>query len=210
MISLATCPRNISPIIRAADPEEAIFYAGEACDEVIELKSGIVRAVRLSRDGHRQILSFFCAGDYLGSPAMHIHAFTAEAVTPVRYHRYSKSRWTAQLRQDGCDDGNLFWAIQRQQELAAYRGLVLGLQGMQVRLCAFFSFIIGGLTQQPDGTFVVPISQVDIAAYLATNPACICRALRCLRERRLLTVSRRDGIRLTDPDGIQHITNIYL
>lgn len=108
MISLATCPRNASPIIRAADPEEAIFYAGEACDEVIELKSGIVRAVRLSRDGHRQILSFFCAGDYLGSPATHIHAFTAEAVTPVRYHRYSKSRWTAQLRQDGCDDGNLF------------------------------------------------------------------------------------------------------
>src|SRR5271165_3384761 len=65
----------------------ALFWQGERQIQNIEILQGVVRAVRLLKDGSRQILKFYWPGENVPAQALS-RLFTAEAVTPCHIKRY--------------------------------------------------------------------------------------------------------------------------
>lgn len=182
-----------------------LFLEGEPCDYVYELRRGIARGVSLSLEGERQVTGFFFAGDQIGLPLSESYRFTAEAVTDLLYHRYSRRRWHEALIDSCRANGRLLPSICAEQDPVFRRGLILGRNGVLVRVCTFLASIIDRLPRDGSGQLHLPLPQVDIAAYLATSPESVCRALRQLREWQAVAMPRRDRIVISDRTMIQGI-----
>jgi len=198
MQSLANLQSARHEIARTAKAGEMLFLEGDPCDHVYELRSGIARGISISEEGDRQVTGFFFTGDQIGLPVAQAYRFTAEAVTDLQYVRHSLPRWHEALIRSCREEGRLLPSICAEQDPMFRRGMILGRHGVLVRVCAFLVSIIDRLPTSPEGRLLLPLPQVDIAAYLATSPESVCRTLRLLREQRIITMRRRDELEITD------------
>lgn len=198
MHSVAKLQAGRHEIAMPAKAGEMLFLEGEPCEHVYELRSGIARGISISEEGDRQVTSFFFAGDQIGLPVSQAYRFTAEAVTDLLFVRHSLPRWHEALIRSCREEGRLLPSICAEQDPVFRRGMILGRHGVLVRVCAFLVSIIDRLQTSPEGKLLLPLPQVDIAAYLATSPESICRALRQLREQHIIAMLRRDQIEITD------------
>lgn len=195
LVSSQTRFREIAMPARAG---EMLFLEGNPCDYVYELRQGIARGVRITRDGERQIMAFFFAGDQLGLPISEGYRFTAEAVTDLLYIRHRRQHWHEALIRSCRDDGRLLPAICAEQDPFFRRGNIVGRHGVLIRVCVFLTSIADRLNSDGDGALHLPLPQIDIAAYLATSPESVCRAFRQLREMRVIAMPRRDHVTIID------------
>lgn len=206
MLSPKARPIDASAIGYQAEPGEVLFLDGDPSDHVFELRRGIVRGVSNSADGERQISAFFFAGDQIGLPLAETYRFTAEAVTEVAYVRHSATRWHEALLRSYREDGRLLPSICAEQDPIFRRGIIIGRNGVLVRICAFLISVIDRLPGE-DGALVFPLPQVDIAAYLAITPETTCRGFRQLRELGIISMPRRDRLRLLDRRRLEAIAS---
>jgi CRP-like cAMP-binding protein len=207
MHNLAMMRRDRREIAMPAKAGEMLFLEGEPCDYVYELRSGIARGISVSEEGDRQVAAFFFAGDQIGLPISSRYRFTAEAVTDLMYFRHSRAYWHEALVQSCREEGRILPSICAEQDPIFRRGMILGRNGILVRVCAFLVSIIDRLPVDNDGSLILLLPQVDIASYLATSPESVCRAFRQLREIRAVSMSRRDRIAITDPAIIETIAS---
>jgi CRP-like cAMP-binding protein len=162
--------------------------------------------VTILPDGERQISAFFFPGDQIGLPIADAYRFTAEAVTIVRYIRHSRLRWHEALIRSCREEGRLLPSICAEQDPIFRRGIIIGRNCVQVRICAFLVSMIDRLPEV-DGALLFPLTQVDIAAYLATAPESVCRGFRQLREMGIIAMPRRDRLVIKDRAGLQAIAS---
>ena len=191
---------------RLASPGEALFFEGDPCRHVYELLGGIARGVNLSVNGERQICAFFFAGDQIGLPLSEAYRFTVEAVTELRYVCHTRTNWhEAFLR--GCrDNRQLAPSICAEHDSIFRRGIIIGRNTSLARLCAFLAAMVDRLPKEK-GQTVMPLTQADIGAYLATAPESVCRALRHLRETGVIAMPRRDRLQVLDRLKLEAIAN---
>ena len=83
---------------------------------------------------------------------------------------------------------------------------MIGRHGLLVRICAFLMVMIDRLPSDGEN-FVFPLTQSDIAAYLATTPESVCRGFRQLREMGALATPKRDRLRILDREIIESIAS---
>ncbi|WCT78599.1 Crp/Fnr family transcriptional regulator [Novosphingobium humi] len=190
-------------IAMPAKSGEMLFLEGDPCEHVYELRAGVARGISVSVEGDRQVAAFFFAGDQIGLPVTETYRFTAEAVTDLLYVRHSRRCWHEALIRSCREDGRLLSSIWAEQDPIFRRGIILGCNGVLVRLCALLSSIMDRLAVTSDGSLFLPLPQVDMAAYLATTPESVCRALRRLREQMIITMPRRDQIKIIDRERLE-------
>lgn len=197
MLSLKSKPPDSYDQTCQAEAGKLLFLDGTRCDHVFELRQGIVRGVCLSREGERQIAAFFFAGDQIGLPVSRCYRFTAEAVTDLQYVRHSAARWQEDLISTWREQGRLLPSICAEQDPIFRRGIIVGRSGVLVRICAFLISVIDRLAEE-DGVLEFPLTQIDLADYLAITPEATCRGFRQLRERRIISVPRRNRLIVQD------------
>jgi CRP-like cAMP-binding protein len=140
--------------VLAAEPGQTLFWEGDPCTHVIEVRSGIVRGVSISEEGERQVTAFF---------------------------RHAQGQWCAAMADSLQVSGRLLHSIGAEQDPVFRRGMLIGRSGALSRMAAFLSAIMDRL--EPCGTALrFPLPQIDIAAYLALTPETVCRSLKQLRE----------------------------
>lgn len=193
MLVHASAPLQLQAIAMPADPGEVLFFEGDPCEYVYELRDGIARGVSISSEGERQITAFFFAGDQIGLPVADSYRFTAEAVTNLHFVRHSRSRWHEALIRSCREEGRLLPSICAEQDPIFRRGIIIGRNGVLTRICALLVSVIDRLPDV-DGVLLFPLPQVDIAAYLATSPESVCRGFRQLRELGVIAMPRRDRL----------------
>src|SRR5690242_1221423 len=72
-------------------PAGSSFIAeGEPADCFFNITAGTAKLYKLLPDGRRQITGFVGAGHFLGLAVSDTYAFSAEAIEPVRYCRFSR------------------------------------------------------------------------------------------------------------------------
>jgi CRP-like cAMP-binding protein len=208
MISRSTARVRFGQILMPADPGEVLFLEGSPSECVYELRRRIARGVSISVDGDRQVTAFFFAGDQIGLPVSDCYRFTAEAVTELAYVRHSRSRWHEALIRSCREDGRLLPSICAEQDPMFRRGIIIGRHCILTRICAFLVAIIDRLPMadcEEDGVRLLPLTQLDIADYLATTPESVCRGLRQLRERRIIAQPMRDRLVVQDRARLEAI-----
>lgn len=198
MYSLARSRTEVRDIAMLAKAGEVLFLEGEPCEYVYELRRGIARGVNISREGERQVTAFFFAGDQIGLPVSERYRFTAEAVTDLHYVLHTRRHWREALIRSCREEGQLLPSICAEQDPIFRRGIIIGRHGVLVRISAFLIAIIDRLPLDEDHSLLLPLPQVDIAAYLATSPESVCRALRQLREKRVISMSGHNRLAILD------------
>jgi CRP-like cAMP-binding protein len=183
-----------------------LFWEGDDCEHVFELRSGIVRGVSISEEGERQVTAFFFPGDEIGLPITRTYRYSAEAVTDVTYVRHSQLRWREALAESCRRDGKLLRAIGTEQDPIFRRGLFISRNGAVARVAAFIASTLRKLARDERG-YAFPIPQVDIADYLALTPETVCRALRRLRELGLIDFPGQDHLVVHDRNRLEQVAS---
>ncbi len=176
---------------------ETLIVRGDPCTQTLELRSGIARAVRYSREGNRQIMAFFFPGDLIGLPLSGTHRYSVEAVSGLRFVSHSSDQFRIGLPVHDLAPEEAAQAIWREEKAFIARGLILGRGGVQARLAAFLAYLSQRLPNA-NGVLEFTIPQGDIASYLATSPESVCRALRRLRDDGVIAMPRKDRLQILD------------
>ncbi|MEH6758663.1 MAG: helix-turn-helix domain-containing protein [Parasphingorhabdus sp.] len=192
----------LGEVLLTASAKQTMFWEGQDSAYIFQLRSGIVRGVTISEDGERQILAFFFAGDHIGLPITQSYRFSAEAVTDVTYVRQTRGHWNYALAESCLKDGSMLRCIGAEQDPIYRRGMLLGRQGAVTRMAAFLCSIIDRLPQ--DGVqFDLPISQQDIADYLALTPETVCRSLKRLKQSDIIAMPAHNRLVIHDRDALE-------
>lgn len=183
---------------------ETLIMMGEPSDAVIELRSGVARAVSYSSQGCRQVMAFFFPGDLIGLPLSQEHRYSAEAIGGVRFARHRPEWLDRWIGSENQRKASMSLAIWNEEKAFIARGLILGRLSVEARLAAFLRYLAG---KQPisDGCFDFVIPQVDLASYLATSPETICRVLRKLRIEKVIAMPRKDCMQIMDGNHLARI-----
>ena len=75
-----------------AAPGTSFISEGDPADAFFNVTGGTAKLYKLLPDGRRQITGFAGIGHFLGLAVSDTYAFSAEAIDPVRYCRFSRSR----------------------------------------------------------------------------------------------------------------------
>src|ERR1700690_3677763 len=85
---LATLADLATPV--DVEAKRTFVMAGEPAIYLFNITEGVVKVYRLLPDGRQQVTGFLFTGDFLGLAPGSVYAFSAEAVTPVRYCRFAR------------------------------------------------------------------------------------------------------------------------
>lgn len=117
----------------------AVFWAGDAAVNIFQVAEGCLRLYRILPDGRRAIMGFRFPGEMLGLSCQGTYRYTAEAITPVRLRRLSRSRSRLQAMGEGIHQlqAHLLEKIFEEMSAAQQHIIVLGQLGAEERVAHF-------------------------------------------------------------------------
>ena len=176
----------------------ALFWEGDQQAQKIEIVEGVVRAVRLLKNGNRQILAFYWPGDVVMPTQSSCQRITAEAVTNCRVQRTPASGICRQSEPCGAH-----------QILAETLALVVTMsqKSSVARTAGFLLRIRQHLPADPKrpGAFTLQLPRADIADHLGTSLETICRTLAEFKAKGLIDLPNRKTIRFLNLPGLLRV-----
>ncbi len=174
----------------------AAFWEGDQASHLFQIVEGCLRLYRILVDGRRAIMGFRFAGETLGDCCQETYTYTAEAVTPVRLRRISRSR--IQAMTDGETGVNRLLMAKMVDEMRAAQRhiIVLGQLGAEERVIDFLVSVAHrtGADLMRPVVIDLPMTRLDIADYLGLTIETVCRTLSKLKRRGTITLQGRHGI----------------
>ncbi|MCA3248477.1 MAG: Crp/Fnr family transcriptional regulator, partial [Azospirillum sp.] len=170
-----------------------VFWEGDQGSGCVRLQKGVLRAVRFSEDGTRQILGFVRAPATLCLGADRTWPCTLEAVNDCRIAKDHESA--------------IACAVDRPFEtIFADMALVLLAVISRKSVVARFAWFIAEL-HRAEGKETIDFGypRADIADYLGTRIETVCRALARFREDGMIEQLPDRRLRITDPDRLQEV-----
>ena len=202
---------------RAIGQEYRFFAAGAelfAQDrinrDVFTLVDGWVSLHHMLEDGRRQILEFLLPGDICGfasppgGPAPH----AAEALTDVTAAVVPRSQFVSMLATDGNYAASVIGRLS-DSIMAGHDSLVDIGRRSALEAVAHLLFRLDRRVRQAGGaapgrTVDFPPTQEQLGDALGLSAAHVCRTLRVLRERGILSLDRH-GLRIRDPGALRRL-----
>jgi len=185
----------------------AIFFEGDESESVFTVTSGTVRLSKLLADGRRQIAGFLFPGDFLGLTLAEVHAFTAEAVTPVELCRFPRPRFETFLDEHPEMERRLFSLAAHELAAARQQVVLLGRKTATEKVVSFL-LMLGSRCRklgiaQPE--IDLPMTRSDIADYLGLRIETVSRELSSLKASRLIRLTGMHSIQLLDEPRLRAI-----
>ena|SRR6185437_14991494 len=163
---------------------------GEPATAFFNITRGTAKLYKLLPDGRRQITGFVTVGHFLGLAVSDSYAFSAEAVTDVRYCRFSRGRLRTLLDDFPLMEKRLLEVASNELVAAQEQMLLLGRKTARERLASFLMMQSrqGVACNRPRGRFPLPMTRSDIADYLGLTIETVSRTLTKLRKEGLIDI----------------------
>ena len=175
---------NIASVVDLRRNAGPLFVAGDKAGYLYSVDLGIVRILKESFAGERQVLAFMFPGDLLGLAEAGRYANSAEAVTNCRLYRYPLKELEQLLTRDPLLDLHLL--VKASHELRAAQRIlsVIARQDVCDRLVCFLALLMRheSLYDRKSRRLVIPMTRFDIADYLATAPETLARCFGRLEQ----------------------------
>ena len=177
----------------------SIAMQGEPAASVYNLTGGTVRLCRLLPDGRRQIVGFLLPGDFLGLSLNDRHAFSAEALEPVRACRFGRDAFTTLVDDKPHLLRRLHQAATHELTVAQDHMVLLGRRTAEEKVGTFVAGLRDRMVRLGGSAVTIPLAMTrqDIADYLGLTIETVSRTISKLaRDRVLLVVP--GGVRIID------------
>ncbi len=177
--------------VRTLGPRQLLVERGRDVQNSTILLEGLMCRYMDDREGHRQIVAFHVPGDFVD-----LHGFTMKrldhdigTLTPVRYGVVPHARLTT-VTESWPRLTRLLW-FSTLLDAAMHREWIfrLGRLGAEGRVAHLFCELhtrMAMIDRVTDGSFTLPVTQVDIAEACGLTSVHVNRVLRSLRERHAL------------------------
>jgi CRP/FNR family transcriptional regulator len=177
------CQLAALAVVTEVDSGRSFIEEGESADNFFNITSGHVKLYKLLPDGRRQITGFAAPGHFLGLAVSSTYAFSAEAITPVRFCRFSRSKLRVLLNDLPALERRLLDVAANELVAAQEQMLLLGRKTASERLASFLLMRMrlgdaGGATGE---RLTLPMTRGDIADYLGLTIETVSRTLTRLR-----------------------------
>ncbi|MGO4572101.1 helix-turn-helix domain-containing protein [Microvirga sp. 2TAF3] len=186
---------------RATDschPGQAIFWEGDPATGTFRIHEGVLRLYRILPDGCRAVTGFAFAGDVLGIAFHDRYSYTAEAVTNVRYSRFSRERLRKLASESPALQHELFEVVADELSAAQEQMILLGQKSSEERVASFL--LKNGLrvygSDKKTIDFELPMTRLDMADYLGLTIETVCRSLTKLKQAKLVSFRGRHRVTL--------------
>lgn len=185
----------------------ALFHAGDPSDWVVLVVRGRIKIVEHTSDGREVLLAVRGPGQLIGelsaidgeprsASAIAMESVDVQLVDAAGFHDFLATHPTAALSLLRLLTVRLRDADRKRVEYSSHDVL-----GRVARRLLELAEEYG----EPDGTGVritLPLTQDELASYTASSREAVAKALRTLRDRRVLTTDRR-AITVTDLEGLR-------
>lgn len=190
--------------IETLEPNEVLFWEGDAAANVFEIVSGVLRLYRLLSDGRRAIVGFMFPGDVLGVPCREGYSYTAEAVTTLRVRRLSRSQVFRLIDESVTVRRDLLAMAYDEMCAAQDHMLLLGRKTAEERVASFLLHVAKRASEE--GEFAteisLPMTRLDMADYLGLTIETVSRLMSKLKNEDLIALPSPSKVILRDLDGL--------
>ncbi|MEQ8744076.1 Crp/Fnr family transcriptional regulator [Parasphingorhabdus sp.] len=175
---------------------QVVIRQGGKPECLFEIISGTLKLSQVTEDGRQIIVGFPSSGESVGLTGGKEYRYAAESLTrtwlrPVRWKAFHEH-----LMQSLPAREKLLGWFDAQEKMLLDRIAVLSLQSPMSKLAAF---LLKQISQQTNGAghddviIDLPMTQRDIATYLAIAPETCSRTMRKLREDEIIEAMGRSG-----------------
>jgi len=176
---------------------------GEPADWFFNVTAGSAKLFKLLPDGRRQITGFAGIGHFLGLAVSDTYAFTAEAMEPLRYCRFSRTRLRALLDDYPLMEKRLLEVAANELVAAQEQMLLLGRKTARERL-AWFLMDMSERIPAPD-RLELPVSRQDIADYLGLTIETVSRTMTQLQDDEFIALEGCRQVLMRDRQALQDL-----
>lgn len=192
-------------VVGHAAPGTCFIEEGEPANAFFNITGGTAKLFKLLPDGRRQITGFVGVGHFLGLAVSDTYAFSAEAIEPVRFCRFSRPRLRGLLDDFPAMEQRLLQVASNELVAAQEQMLLLGRKTARERLASFLMAQSrrGAACQAARGRFALPMTRGDIADYLGLTIETVSRTLTKLRGEGMIEIPSSTEIVIRDRDGLE-------
>lgn len=190
-----------------AAPGSCFIEEGEPANAFFNITAGTAKLFKLLPDGRRQITGFVGVGHFLGLAVSSTYAFSAEAIDPVRYCRFSRPRLRTLLDDFPAMEHRLLQVASNELVAAQEQMLLLGRKTARERLASFLMAQSrqGSVCQSARGRFALPMTRGDIADYLGLTIETVSRTLTKLRGEGMIEIPSSTDIVIRNREGLESL-----
>jgi len=184
--SLFRWPQDVhDTTVRNVAAGQLVIRQGGKAEVIFEIISGTLKLSQVTEDGRHIILGFPSAGEVIGLTGGKEYRYAAETLTITRLRPVLWKAFYEQLLQKNSAREKFLGWIDAQEQMVQDHIAILSLRSPLSKLA---TFLLTQISQQTKGTghdgmiIDLPMTQKDIATYLAIAPETCSRTMKKLRE----------------------------
>ncbi len=189
-------------------PGQEVVGEGDPTENYFVVVRGVFRAVKVTRDGRRQIFAFYMAGDMCGLEPEESHGLTIEAVNAGAMATLSRQACHARMNRDPQFNAAVFENVTRALTHAVDHTTMVGRSSAEERLAWFLSMLSerGGAGRR-SASVELTMQRQDIADYLGLTIETVSRTFTHLKAQGLIALPTTRRIDILRPDLLTRLAS---
>jgi CRP-like cAMP-binding protein len=168
---------------------------------------GVFRAVKVTRDGRRQIFAFYMAGDMCGLEPDDAHGLTIEAVNAGTIAALSRQVCRARMIRDPQFNNAVFDNVTRALARAVDHMTMVGRSSAEERLAWFLWMLSGRAHARRAASVDLAMQRQDIADYLGLTIETVSRTFTHLKTQGLVALPTTRRVDILRPDLLERLAS---
>ncbi len=197
---------SLQPLVEAA-PGEAIFWEGDEARYVFQVDDGMLRALRVLKDGRRVIVGFLHTGDLLGVSLRDRYLYTVEAITEVRLRRFSRHRFEDEVARQPHLREQFLSKLCDEMTAAQDQAVLLSRRSADEKVANFLLLMMKDKHADPIPFVDLPMTRLDIADYLNMTIETVSRTITKFANCGIIVAPDRRSIIILKRNSLQAIAD---
>ena len=193
---------------RQVEAHRTFIVAGDPAEHLFNITEGVVKIYRLLPDGRQQVTGFLFKGDFLGLGPERTYAFSAEAVTRVRYCRFGRAA-LHRFMDDFPKVEKRLLAMTANELAASHEQMVLlGRKTAREKLASFLVMLSRRTARlgKREDVVALPMSRSDIADYLGLTVETVSRVFTQFKKDGLIELPTTGRARIKDRETLVQLS----
>src|SRR5574337_673193 len=195
---------NFDSLVVSFEAGQEVVGEGDPTENLYLVIRGLFRAVKFTRDGRRQVFSFYMPGDLCGLEPEPTHKLTVEAVDSAAMAILPRRACRARMNGDPKLNAALFNGATRALTRSIDHMMMIGRSSAEERL-AWFLTMLAERSQREKATLELAMQRRDIADYLGLTIETVSRTFTSFRDRGYLRLPRKRKVELLRPDALARL-----
>ena len=180
---------------------------GDPTDNYFLVVRGVFRAVKVTRDGRRQIFAFYMPGDMCGLEPDDAHGLTIEAVNAGTVAALSRQVCRARMIRDPQFNNAVFDNVTRALARAVDHMTMVGRSSAEERLAWFLWMLSGRARGRRAPSVELAMQRQDIADYLGLTIETVSRTFTHLKAQGLVALPTTRRVDILRPDLLERLAS---